>query len=291
MSRAFGDYVRNFVENLDTCRVYRRTSGLCAAIGLALAMNTEHIEDKHTPPQDTRTDIEVVLDAALSSGYGYGNFKLPTRRKIKISSGVLPDGSDSELNIDIYGVDTKLRDLKNSFERCEQFRFYLTEKRFEPRNPLKDSQDGPRQLTEEEVEEVKSEYGEVFSNIAKHLRRNMEIERRFREDVLKTGRIAKSHKEPTFNYPWIPSWSSALFSRIVVDSMEKEYDIHDGKAKVTIYSPPRKEHCFEVSFWKDGHFVSEDCDIQGDGYFETDIGIRNLTVLDRLAPLVGMEDE
>src|SRR3989338_1397103 len=220
MTKTFRDYARSFAENLDARKAYRWASGLCATTALAFALDTACTDEKYTPPKDTRTDIEVILDVLGKERKL--TFGLSTRKEVIISKISLPEGSE---DIAIRGVDTKLTDWVD----YEHLTFYPTEKRFEPAIKLKDSPNGLIALTEEEVEEVKTEYREAFSDIAKSLRRNVEIERMVRADVLRTGKIGSSHKVSIFDYSWIPSWLSTLFSRTVINWIEKEYDTESGR--------------------------------------------------------------
>ncbi|MBI4163610.1 MAG: hypothetical protein HY512_01995 [Candidatus Aenigmarchaeota archaeon] len=286
--------------------VYRWASGLCAAAALTLALDASCVEDKYTPPKDTRTDIEVVLDVVKKDGIY--DFYLPNSREIMIERRHVSEGFDKLI---IKGVDTKLHGFysgevdpktKCFSGECEEFRIYPKSNIFEPMKPLTDSNspNGLRSLTEEEIEEVKAEYREAFSDITKNIKRNIEIERRLREDVLRTGKVGSSHREPLFNYSWVPSWVHPLFSRTVVDSMEKEYDIGNREVMVVVGSPSGKyNRSFLVGGAQDGEhikygpFIQADiCDREGDGHFEqVMIDDRGLIALDELAPLIGMEDE
>ncbi|HLD56929.1 MAG TPA: hypothetical protein VJA47_01405 [archaeon] len=296
--RKLTNYARSFAENLDARKAYRFASGLCAAAALTLALDASCVEDKYTQPKDTRTDIEVVMDTL---DLGTQIFYLPHGRNLWICDSTPLNGSmriasrggntkhsprKGPVNLDITGLDTKLKDNSWRYEQdyehvYERFTFYPAEKSFEPINPFKNSPDGPMLLTEEEVEEVKVEYRQVFSDIAKSIRRNREIERRLREDVLRTGEVERSHKEPIFDYSWMPGWLFNMFSRTVVTSMEKEYDTGNTHTRVSVNT-----HSNTLTVSSD-NFANTDLD--GDGYFDS--GGANLAIPDELARLVGMEDE
>ncbi len=269
--------------------VYRWASGLCAAAAVALALDASCVEDKYTPPKDTRNDIEVVVDVLD-----------PTKNKVfLLTDGRFPQltYNPSDKTIFFMDIDTRLKDIKTILKKdsgyfeCERVKVYPSENRFEPATPLKDSPAGPIPLTEQEVEEVKAEYRKVFSDIAKSLRRNVEIETRLRADTLRTGKVVKSHKEPAFNYSWMPSWMHTLFSRTVIDDAEKEYDMGSEKIKVEVSTNSRSYLKITLNEALGLHSDTL-MDVEGDGYFEIIPGYEETRdILDRLAPLVGMEDE
>ncbi len=289
MKRSFRNYARSFAENLDARKAYKWASGLCAAAALGLALD-ESCVDRYTPPKDTRTDLELVLGHPVEGASRH--FDLHTGKEYtgKEISFIFHQSADkSYFYASIWGVETILKNY-NETEPMEEFKYWPEEKRFEFRNPLKDSPNGPVPLTKQEVEEAKAEYRQFFSDAARYLRRNMEIERRLREDVLTTGEIHGSHKEPIFTYSWIPSWPSNMFSRTVTDCMEKEYKTDKGYSTVLIWTESRR--IVIIAPW--GDILDQD----GDGYFETDwdgsgflSGYPQRRIMDMLAPLVGMEDE
>ncbi len=295
--RKFLDYARSFAETLDARKAYKWASGVCAAAALVLALDASSVEDKYTPPKDTRTDLEVVM-GVVEKNTGNYTFHLPTGKEIIINRKRVSEGLDK---LSIKGVSTIMEGVYDGeldpktkcYVESEEFAFYPESNKFEPMEPRTNGPGGYRSLTEEEIEEVKTKYREAFSDITKRLRRNIEIERRFREDVLTTGKYVYA-KVPIFNYSWMPSWLDNLFSRRVVSGVEKEYDTPNGKIKIEVGSPTDKNNRFFSLYCiddVDGCFRSQSYDHDGDGYFGAYGNRTGLTVPDHLAPLVSMEDE
>ncbi|MBI4163607.1 MAG: hypothetical protein HY512_01980 [Candidatus Aenigmarchaeota archaeon] len=148
-------------------------------------------------------------------------------------------------------------------------------------------------LTDGEKKEAKDSDQQI-SDIAERLRRNIEIERRLREDVLRTGKVYTSHEEPFFNYSWMPSWVNTTFSRTVVDTIGKGYNTGTEKVTVTVsrHAPDRID--IGIHIGDSYHLI---WDRNQDGDFEGYSGPSEpppdqvLQILDRLAPSVDMENK
>ncbi len=291
MTRIFRDYARSSVENLDARKAYRWTSGLCAAAALALALDASCVGDKYTPPKDMRNDLEVFVDATQTV---FWSTKAPLSdgRTIEIATKQRK-GRDLYIS-HIDGIKIKLEDRWGGAEYFYPggLILYPSENSFEFIHVTKRSIFGDNiPLTEEETERAKAEYGQVFSDLAKTFRRNGEIEWRLRENVLRTGKVCASRRVPIFDYSWMPYWLSDTFSTTIVDEMEKEYDTGSEKVKVQANTTSS-----EIEIFFDDELRRMDrslnCGIYPGSFVYTGrLSDDQKTILDRLAPLVGMEDE